>query len=152
FIKKSRGGRMFFAVARLKPGITRNQAEAEMDGISATMEKENPVTNTNQGLFISSALEPLVGDSRTPLLIIFASVGFVLLISCGNVANLLLARGLARQREIAIRTALGAGRVRITRQLLTESLLLSLLGCVFGLGLAYWSIQFIVKLGKELTR
>ena len=152
FITSQRGTRMFFSIARLRPGITLNQAQTEVDAIDSSLRKEYPSTNENQGVYISTALEPLVGDSRMALLVIFAAVGCVLLISCGNVANLLLARGLARQREIAIRCALGAGRLRITRQLLTESLLLSMAGCAFGLLIAYWSIHFIVKLVKDLPR
>jgi putative ABC transport system permease protein len=151
-ITTNRNARLFFAIARLKTGIMRSTAQAEMDGIAGGLRDRYPEENKDIGVTIASALDPLVGDIRQGLLIIFGAVGFVLLIACGNVANLMLARGLARQREIAIRTALGAGRMRIIRQLLTESLLLSIFGCGLGLLIAFWGIRFLVKLGDQLTR
>jgi len=152
FMTKDRNVRLFFAIARLNPGFTKAAAQTEMDSISTALREEHPDTNQNVGVLLMSVLEPLVADSRTSLLIIFAAVGLVLLIACGNVANLLLARGLARQREIAIRTALGASRKRIIRQLLTESVLLSMFGCGLGLLLAFWGIRFLVTLGEEIPR
>jgi predicted permease len=139
-----RGSRGPAVLGRLKPGVGIAQAQSEMDAICKALERQHPRTNEGRGVEISLLEQEIFGDLRRPLVVLLVAVGFVLLIACTNVANLMLARSEARQREIAVRIALGAGRGRMFQQLLTESLVVAIAGAGAGLVLARWGVGALV--------
>jgi len=145
-MRRQRRATYLKVIAQLKPGVTVEQARAEMNSIATNLASELPQTNAGIGVTTVSLNEQMTGHVRPALLVLLCAVAAVLLIACANVANLLLARGNEREREFAIRAAIGAGRLRLARQTLTESLLLASLGCLGGVLLAAWSIDLIVAL------
>src|SRR5262249_28018343 len=136
-------------LGRLKPGVTVQQASAEMGTIAARLEQLYPGDNLNFGATVSGLQETIVGNVRLLLLILFGAVALVLLIACANVANLLLARAAARGQEVAIRSALGASRGRLVRQLLTEGLMLAVLGGLAALPFASAMVKFLIGLAPR---
>ena len=149
-ITSERGAHFLLVVGRVKAGVSVGQAQADMVRINSNLSKQYPDTNLH---FSSGHVEPLldqlVGNVEPALLVLFGAVGCVLLIACANVANLLLARSMTRQKEMAIRSALGAGRGRVIRQLLTESIVLAIFGGFLGLAFAVWGTQGLIQLVPE---
>jgi putative ABC transport system permease protein len=151
--KRTRGSAWWNVVARLAPGVTIDQAQSEMTAISTAIARENPRTNMGRSAAVVPLREHLMGDVGFSLYVMLGAVLLVLAIGCANVASLLLARGIEREREFAIRAALGAGRARLVRQLVAESLLLSMVAALAGVGIAYWMIGIIVSLAPaEIAR
>ena len=146
-----RAWRALFGMGHLKPGLNLDQARAEATTIASQLAQTYPEENAGRGAKVEYLREMLVSGVRPMLWLLFAAVGVILLIACANLANLLLARGLARQREIAVRAALGASRWRLVRQLLTETTLISLVGGIGGLLLAYWGLYALLKLPQNFV-
>ena len=146
----NRGSHFLLVFARLQPGITLTRAQAELNSLAKHLTELYPATNTGQTVNIVSLQEDIAGPVRPTLLVVMAAAGLILLIVCANVANLLLGRASVRRREIAVRLALGAGQSRIAWQLLTESVLLALLGCASGLLLARWCVAGLKLLAASI--
>src|SRR5882672_2784956 len=147
----ARDERHLRAIARLKAGATVEQARNDVKVIAQRLEQQHPLTNKDQGAYVVSITDEITGGIRRTLLLIFGAVIFVLLVACANVANLLLARSTVRFKEITIRSAIGAARSQLIRQLLTESLVLALLGSVLGLLLAIWGTGLVESAGSKIN-
>jgi predicted permease len=152
-IGRARGAQFMGVIARMKSGVTTTQFETELSGIAARLAREYPDNPGWVRVTVSSLRDSILGDVRRPLLVLMAAVGMLLLVACVNIASLLLARATSRRQELAVRAALGAGRWRIARQLMTESLTLALIGGVLGIVLGYGAVRALVALGaSELPR
>ncbi|MEK6286645.1 MAG: ABC transporter permease [Acidobacteriota bacterium] len=149
FVNKKRANHQLCVMAKLRSGVTREQAQSEMTSIVERLEQSYPDSNQGIGVKVVPLNEQVVGNVRPALWVLMGAVALVLLIACANVANLLLARSSGRQKEIAIRTALGASRGRVVRQLLTEALLLSMTSAVVGTLLSLWGIKAMLSLSRE---
>src|SRR4030095_7129316 len=144
-----RAARHLRAIGRLKEGVTISQAQSELTVIAQRLEIQHPESNTNQGIHLVGLQQDTVRDLQKILWVLFGAVAFVLLIACAHVANLLLARTTSRASEMSIRTALGASRWQLLRQLLTESALLSFTGGLVGLLLAVWGVDLLKGFGSQ---
>jgi putative ABC transport system permease protein len=153
-VTEQRGARILDVVGRLKAGVTIEKARAQMDAIAADLAKAYPNENKNSAsTYVLPEMDRLIGETRAPMIILLGAVGLVLLIACANIANLLLARSIERQREFAVRAAIGASRRTVIRQLLTESLLLASLGCLAGVLFAFASLRLVLPLaGNSIPR
>jgi putative ABC transport system permease protein len=142
---EQRGSHNFWAIGRLKPDVSLKQAQTEMDTIGARIALEYPDTNKDTGVSVASMQDHLTGSARPALFMLLGAVGLLLLLACANIANLLLSRAESRRREMAIREAIGAGRRRLIRQTLTESVVLAILGAGAGLGVVYASLESLLR-------
>ena len=147
--ENNRGGHYLQAIALLKPGASVADGQADLAAIARDLERDYPKSNTDRTVRIEPILDAMVGKARTPLYILLGTVVFVLLIACANLANLLLARSTARQREIAIRTAIGASRGQLVRQLIVESVTLATIGGAAGVVVASWAVRILSTLGAN---
>jgi predicted permease len=148
-----RGEHHYLVIGRLKPGVSVREAQAEMDTISRRLEQAYPADDKGWGAVVKPLSEELTGKVRTPLLVLLGAVALVLLIACANVANLVLARIVSRQKEIAVRSALGASRIRLLRQVVCETVVLSVVGGLLGLLIAHFGVKLIVvSLASKLPR
>ena len=151
-IKNNRGSHYLNVLGRVKPEFSIAQAQAQMDQVALQIAKENPNSNMNKGVLIKPLHEMLVDSIRTAFLVLYGAVTVLLLVACVNVSNLLVAKASARSREIAIRQALGAGRIRLIRQLLTESVLLGVFGGILGLVMAFWSLDMLQWIAPRIQQ
>lgn len=149
--QSDRGSHNYRVVARLRPGVALSQAQADMEAIARNLGQEYPA-DQSLGIQVAGLEENLTSEVRPALLVLLAAVGLVLLIACANVGNLLLSRAVARQREVALRLAIGANRSRIVKQMFTESVLLALIGGGVGLLLAFQGLSFLIKLAPNVPR
>jgi putative ABC transport system permease protein len=149
---EERGLHAYDVIGRLRAGQTREHASTRLQAVAARLAAEYPASNRSWGVVLTPLQESLVRELRPTLLVLLGAVGFVLLIASANVAGMMLARGAARRRELSIRAALGAGRWQLVRQLLTETVLLTVLGGILGLGVAAWGVDALLSLGPEGLR
>jgi putative ABC transport system permease protein len=151
-IKNNRGHHYLNVLGRVKPEFSIAQAQVQMDQVASQIARENPNSNVNKGVIIEPLHEMLVDSVRTAFLVLYGAVTVLLLVACVNVSNLLVAKASARSKEIAIRQSLGAGRIRLIRQLLTESILLGIFGGILGLVLAFWSLDMLQLISPRIQQ